>query len=346
MSSGPRAAQRSRPYGGAVAERTTRAVLAVLAAVLLLAGVVSAAVVEPDAKRLAPGSWRPDTSPASPSAWTTSVYRGLGAWIDAYDYGPAYHRPWEGRLLVPEDVDHLADRGVRTLFLQTTRLDQRSPQGIVDPPLVGRFLQRSHERGLRVVAWYLPKFGDLEADLANLRLTRDFEYEGHRFDGLGVDIEWRRDVEDHGERSRRLVELSRRLRQETSGNALAAIVYPPVLLEAVYPGHWPGFPWAELAGIYDAWLPMSYWSETTQGSGYREGYRYTGDSVRSLRVRLGNPSGPVHPVGGVADMSSVSDYQGFIRAARETGAIGWSVYDLRTTSSAGWEVLQQANMGG
>ncbi len=325
---------------------STRAVLFVLTAALLVAGVASAIVVEPSQTRVVPARRGPPVTAAPTPTRAGSVYEGLGAWIDAYDYGPAYHRAWEGRLLVPEDVDFLADRGVRTLFLQATRLDPRSPQGLVDPTLVGRFLQRSHERGLRVVGWYLPKFADIEADLANLRLTRDFEFEGHRFDGVGVDIEWRRDVEDHGERSRRLVELSRRFRQETSGNALAAIVYPPVLLEAVYPGHWPGFPWAELAGIYDAWLPMTYWSETSPRSGYRDGYRYTGESVRALRARLGNASAPVHPIGGVADVSSMEDYQGFIRAAQETGAIGWSVYDLRTTSAAGWEILQRASLGG
>lgn len=54
------------------------------------------------------------------------------------------------------------------MFLQAARLDARSPEGIVDRQLVGRFLKRAHERGVRVVGWYLPKFGDLEADLGNL----------------------------------------------------------------------------------------------------------------------------------------------------------------------------------
>jgi hypothetical protein len=119
-----------------------------------------------------------------------------------------------------------------------------------------------------------------------------------------------------------------------------------VLLEAVYPRHWPAFPWAELAGLYDAWLPMAYWSEATAASGYRDGYRYTADSVRSVRARLGLPAAAVHPVGGVADGSSPADYEGFLRAAQETGAIGWSVYDVGTTTPAGWDVLQRATAGG
>ena len=320
------------------------ALVAASVVVLFLASSLAAVVARPTSSRSVPEASQPAEStqpPESPQLPRTSVYEGLGAWIDAYDYGPAYHRPHEGRLLVPEDVDALAARGVSTLFLQATRLDPRSPQGIVDPILVGRFLERFHQRGLRVVGWYLPKFADLESDLANLRLIRDFEVGGHRFDAIGVDIEWRRDVGDHGERSRRVVELSRRLRAETSGLSIAAIVYPPVLLDTVYPRHWPGFPWAELAGVYDAWLPMTYWTETAPGSAYREGYRYTSESIRRLREKLANPSVPVHPVGGVADTSTTEDVEGFVRAAREAGAVGLSVYDFRTTSLAGWEVLQR-----
>ncbi len=313
-----------------------------LAAALLVCSVLAAVNVGPSGRK-AGGVGIRDGGERSPEEIpATSVYEGLGAWIDAYDYGPAYHRAYEGRLLAPEDLDLMADRGVRTLYLQATRLDPRSPHGLVDPAIVGRFLERAHQRGLWVVGWYLPKFADLEADLANLRLIRDFEHGGHRFDGIGVDIEWRRDVGDHAERSRRVLELSRRLRAEAAGLPLAAIVYPPVLLEAVYPGHWPGFPWRELAQAYDAWLPMAYWTETTPGSVYRQAYRYTAESIRALRDRLGLASVPVHAVGGVADTSTPQDVEGFVRAAREAEVVGLSLYDYRTTSQAGWEALHRA----
>jgi len=271
-----------------------------------------------------------------------SVFRGLGAWVDVYDYAPAYHRPQEGSQLVPADVDAMAGRGVRTVYLQAARSDERSPGGIVDAALVAQFLERAHKRGLRVVGWYLPKFGDVEADLANLRLLRDFKRGGNRFDGIGVDIEWRRDVPDDAERNRRLADLSSRFRREAGGPALAAIVYPPVLLESVYPTFWPDFPWTQLAGSYDAWLPMTYWTETPAKSPYREAYRYTQESVRLLRARLANPDALVHPVGGTAAPSKPSDYDGFVRAAKDAGASGLSVYDYRTTSSSGWDALKSA----
>jgi hypothetical protein len=268
-----------------------------------------------------------------------SAYRGLGAWVDAFDYAPAYARPEEGAQVVPEDLDAMAARGVRTLFLQAARADERSPEGIVDRALVGRFLERAHHLGMSVVGWYLPKFGDLDSDLARLALLRDFRVGRHRFDGIAVDIEYRRDVPDDAERNRRVVELSWRLRQAAPGYPLGAIVYPPALLEVIQPTFWPDFPWAQIAGAYDVWLPMAYWTELAADSEYRDGYRYAEEGTRRLRANLGNASALVHVIGGVADVATAADVERFVSAARETSAIGWSLYDYRTTSSAGWDVL-------
>jgi hypothetical protein len=268
------------------------------------------------------------------------VYGGLGAWVDAFDYAPAYYRPREGQQLVPEDLHTMASQGVRTVYLQAARRDELSPEGIVDRPLVGRFLRAAHAAGMRVVAWYLPKFGDLEADLANLALLRDFRVEGHRFDGIAVDIEYRREVPDPGELSRRVVDLSRRLRKAAPDHPLGAIVYPPVLFDVVHPTFWPGFPWAELGDAYDVWLPMAYWSEVPASSAYRDAHRYAEDGTRRLREVLDDPAALVHVIGGVADAATVADVTGFARGVARVGAVGWSLYDYRTTSAAEWEVLR------
>ncbi len=346
-------------------------VVFILAVVVLIGGVSSAVVVERNARSVAPAA-APAAAPMSPSTsavasphrsatsgnhWGTgpftsttrteavpagldvSAYRGLGTWVDAFDYVPAYHRPAEGPLLVAEDIDAMAARGVRTLYLQAARLDDRSLEGIVDRAVVAAFLQRAHENGMQVVGWYLPKYADLEADLANLRRIRDFDVDGHRFDGIAVDIEYRRDVPDHAERNRRLIELSRRFREELPGRALGAIVYPPVLFEEIRPDFWPRFPWKELAESYDVWLPMVYWSEIAAESNYGEGYRYTEAGIRTLLANLGQPSANIHAIGGVADVSTADDFEGFLRAVAETGTLGFSMYDYRTTSPAGWEVL-------
>ena len=344
-------------------QRRGVAIVFILAVVVLVGGVSSAVIVGRSTGSVAPTSPSPSaiesphpsanagshwgtgpltsttTTEAVPAGPDVSAYRGLGTWVDAFDYVPAYHRPREGPLLVADDIDAMAARGVRTLYLQAARLDDRSPEGIVDRAVVATFLRRAHENGMQVVGWYLPKYADLEADLTNLRRIRDFDVDGHRFDGIAVDIEYRRDVPDHVERNRRLIELSRRFRDELPGRALGAIVYPPVLFEEIRPDFWPGFPWRELAESYDVWLPMVYWSEIAAESDYGEGYRYTEAGIRTLLANLGQPSANIHAIGGVADVSTADDYEGFLRAVAETGSLGFSMYDYRTTSPAGWEAL-------
>ena len=179
----------------------------------------------------------------------------------------------------------------------------------------------------------------MEADLANLVLLRDFRVEGQLFDGIAVDIEYRREVPDAAELNRRVVELSRRLRQAAPGVPLGAIVYPPVLFDVIRPMFWPGFPWAELAEVYDVWLPMAYWTELPEGSAYRDAYRYAEEGTRRLREVLGAPAALVHVIGGVADAATVADVTRFAEAVDETSAVGLSLYDYRTTSVPQWEVL-------
>ncbi|MGH2685767.1 MAG: hypothetical protein ACRDJP_09920 [Actinomycetota bacterium] len=274
---------------------------------------------------------------------TRDAYAGLGAWIDAFDYGPAYQNDGDP-VVTPADVELLADHGVRTLFIQAARLDPRSPGMLVDEPLLGAFLEEAHRRDIRVVGWYLPKLGDVGDDLAHLRAIAEFESEdgGHRFDGVAVDIEWTEDVPDHVERNRRLVALSEGLDAAVGEDAVGAIVLPAVQLEVVNTTLWPEFPYRELADFYDVWLPMAYWTFRSEESGYRDAAAYTTESVRRLRANLGDPNVPVHPIGGIGDRATEPDYAAFLGALDEVDAMGGSVYDLRTMSLGGWRALEHA----
>lgn len=269
-----------------------------------------------------------------------SPYRGLGTWVDAYDFSPQYQPNGTPPAVTADTIDQMAAEGVRTLYLQAAKDDIRSPGPLVNPELLGPMLARAHGRGIKVVAWYLPKFYDLDSDMRRLIATRDFRFEGQGFDGVGLDIEWRRDVPDHAERSLRLIELSRRLREAMGDAAISAIPIPPVVMEVVNPNYWPGFPWREIAPFYDVWLPMGYWTFRTQSSGYRDGYRYTEENIRRMRANLGLPDAPVHALGGTDNRSTDEDYRGFVRAAVEQRAIGASIYDWRTTPPQAWEILR------
>lgn len=273
---------------------------------------------------------------------TLRPYEGLGAWVDVFDYAPAYSG--EPPTLDTRALDAMATEGVRTVYLQAARNDDRSPDMIVDRDLVGRWLIEAHRRGLAVVAWYLPTFTDVERDLAHLEALRDFRALGHTFDGVAVDIE-ARTVEDAAERSRRLVELSRRYREIAPGEAVGAIVLPPVLLEVVNPNFWPGFPWAELAPHYDVWLPMAYWSQRTTDSGYKDGYTYVEESTRRMREALGLPDAPVHNIGGIGDALLDAEIIRFGDALADTASIGGSMYDWATLPPTQRQLVREAVAG-
>ncbi len=275
-----------------------------------------------------------------PPARDVSVYRGLGTWIDAYDFSPQYQPNGAPPAVTPESMDDLAAAGVRTLYLQAAKDDVRSAGDLVNPEILGPMLQRAHARGIKVVAWYLPKFYDLDSDMRRFLAMRDFRSGGEGFDGIGNDIEWTKDVPNHAERSARLVELSRRLRAAVGSEALSAIPLPPVLIETINPKYWPGFPWRELAPFYDVWMPMAYWSFRTQSSGYRDAYRYTEENVRRVRTNLGLPGAMVHPVGGTDNKSNDNDYRNFVRACVDSASIGGSIYDWRTTPMASFAILR------
>lgn len=269
---------------------------------------------------------------AAPEERSVDAYAGYGTWVDVYDYVPAMQGSGPGPEVTPDDVDEMADQGVRTLYLQAANDHARTPGSVVDEELVGEFLTRAHERDVRVVGWYLPRFASIARDLSFLEGIASFEADGHRFDGVAVDIEWTRSVPDARERSERLVELSRRLRDEVGDDPLGAIVLPPVQLEEVNRRMWPRFPWEELAPLYDVWLPMGYWTDRRASSGWRDASRYTVENASRVRANLGDEDAAVHVIGGIGHDATASDMTRFVAAAVDVEAMGASVYDWASLS--------------
>lgn len=318
---------------------------------MLLAGCSAASVEDPAAGEV---ERRPEaaTSTTKKEAATTttqpkvvpakrdlSPYRDLGTWVDAYDFSPAFAEGGPAPV-TPAAVDRMAQVGVKTIYLQASKDDVRSPGLLVDDQLVAQFLLRAHAKGIKVVAWFLPKLADVDADFARLEHLVRYEVDGHRFDGIAVDIEWVESVPDTAERNRRLVDLSGRLARTAGQAPLGAIVFPPVATDVLNPNLWPNFPFRELAASYDVWLPMGYWTYRSMESGYRDASTYTAENIRRLRTNVGDPKLPVHPIGGIGDLASVADYQGFVSGARTERAMGWSIYDWNTMQGDPWPSLQ------
>ncbi len=272
---------------------------------------------------------------AEPTERRLRSYRGQGAWVDVFDSVEAYAGP--NPPIGPAVVDDMAAHGVTTLYLQAARIDDRSPEGLVDPWLLAEFLQRAHAADIDVVGWYLPKW-DVEADLARLEAIDEFAVLGHRFDGVAIDIEWVSDDLPAEERSARLVDLSARAAADTEG-PLGAIVVPPSLMEVVNEDFWPGFPWRAIEPHYEAWLPMSYWSVRSEEFG--DGYTYHVDSTARLRANIGNPDALVHGIGGIGangrpppdaeePLASLDELARFEQALVDSRSVGGSVYDWNT----------------
>jgi hypothetical protein len=234
----------------------------------------------------------------------------------------------------------MARLGVKTLYLQAAQDDSRSEGAIVDRRLVGDILRRAHRHGVQVVAWYLPHFADLNRDMRHIEGMYKFRSQGERFDGIALDIEWTSDVKDTAKRNEALIELAARTRKLVTRGPLGAIVLEPVLLEDIIDQYWPDFPWKKISSSFDVWLPMNYWTNRSDSSGWKNGFRYTSENIRRVRTNLGDSNAVVHVIGGIADVANAGDYAGFVRAAKRRRAIGWSIYDYVTTSSSAWTRLR------
>lgn len=271
-----------------------------------------------------------------PVAASNAPFFGMGTWVDVFDWAPSYAKGKPIKL-APSTVDVMADHGVQVLYIQTTRADYPGEGDIVDPPVLEQWLARAEARGMQVVAWYLPTLTDVGADLRRLKATGALA----TVDGIGVDIESRA-VVDHDERSRRLVELSRLARSALAGRPLSAITLPNVVTDVLNLKYWPRFPWAEIKPFYDVWQPMAYWTNRKADSPYRDAERYTQDNVQWMRAKLGDPNAVVHPIGGIGDKTTPKDIEGFLSAARRTKAIGASLYDWSTQSTASYAPMRAA----
>ena len=267
----------------------------------------------------------PTAAPASAAASKFGAFKGMGTWVDVFDWSPTYAK---GRPpgLGPEAVDVMAAQGVQTIYIQAARADWTGGGDIVDLGTLKHWLDRAKAKNVAIVPWYLPTFKDVHADyrrilaIANLPTVTSF----------GVDIEDTHGVENDAERSKLLTILSQYVRAALPGKVISAITLPNVVTDIINTSYWPGFPWKQIAPFYDIWQPMSYWTNRTAASGWRDAAKYTGENIRLMRSQLGLPSAPVHPIGGIGDETTAADVVGFHAASKAAGAIGGSLYDWRT----------------
>jgi hypothetical protein len=204
--------------------------------------------------RASPVTLEPATSAGGASAARHTVFSGVGAWVDVYDYAPDYQPAGAGPPVTTEDVETMAtqasapstsrppaaETGRHSRRWAPRRVHRRSAStraergGVVRPEL--------HRPGTRLGAHH-----GRPQPLQHHRWVRWVRL-GHRVEAL----------DDVPLRSARLLSLSRQLRSTAGDLPIAAVVLPPVLLTDISPKWWPEFLWRGLAAHYDPWFPMAY----------------------------------------------------------------------------------------
>jgi hypothetical protein len=257
-----------------------------------------------------------------------SAYAGLGTWISIFGTN-AYTQP-------DAVAAAIAARGVRTVYVQTGNFSQ--PTDVVKADQLGALVDALHAAGLKVVAWYLPGLVKPAVDLRRALAAVHFQTpQGGGFDGFALDIESSA-VKRVAVRTSRVLALSRQLRNAVgSGFALGAIIPSPRGMELV-PKYWPSFPYADLAKLYDVFLPMDYWTFSVKGPDAT--YGYTARSLAILRQAVGNANVPIHLVGGTTGQTKTADDVAFAQLVADDGHLaGWSLFDYFATKPAEWKAL-------
>ncbi len=270
---------------------------------------------------------RPQVAAAGSASVT--AYRGLGTWVDMYDVA-AWDDP-AGAL------DDMALHGVRTLYIETANYHYPATAPLFKPAAMAVFIQECHARKMKIVAWYLPGFKDLDKDYARSMAAIQFRTsDGQKFDSFALDIEDSH-VKPASTRSARLRTLSARIRAAVGQSYPLGGIIPSPAGMRINSSYWPDFPYKDVAAVYDVIVPMGYY--TYHGDGYAQAYNETRENVRIVREQTGLPTIPIHVIAGLADKSSGSETIGYVRALRETGCLGGSMYDWPTIDDADWRAL-------
>jgi hypothetical protein len=300
--------------------------------VLVCAGsfrvVFAAAVIAAAVGLVAPSP----VAPASPAGEASvDAYAGLGTWVDVYD-AAAWAQP-------ERVVEAMSARGVATLFLQTS--NYRRAEDVVRPNLVARFIAAAHDRGINVVAWYLPSLSDLARDYRRaMRAIRFRTSDGDGFDSFALDIE-ARVVRSPSRRTARLLRLSSSVRRSVGPSYTLGAIVPSGRRMRLDPGYWPGFPYRGLAQSFDVFLPMTYFAYGASGA---RGRVDTLRDVALIRRGTRDPAVQIHVIGGIASLARRSEVNAFVGTALACGVLGVSLYDFLGTRPDQWAALSRVTL--
>jgi hypothetical protein len=266
-------------------------------------------------------------APAGAATRHHSPFAGLGTWLDIYS--PEWNNPEAA-------VSAMAQHRVKTLYLETGNYSHKD--SVYRPDMAGRFIDAAHAAGIKIVAWYLPAFLNVKIDARKaLGAIRFRSTNGHRFSGFALDVEATK-VKSLTLRDHRLLMLSSKLHLSVPRRyPLGAITPSPV---GMSPYYWPDIPYSDLTRYYKAFLPMAY--STMREIHTRAGTRdFMASTVTSIRDASGDPSFPIHIIGGLANSMGAAETAGFLKAVAMTKPAGYSLYTFGLTTPATWRAIER-----
>jgi hypothetical protein len=289
----------------------------------------------------------PADPPKRATAGTLEPYRGLGAWVDRYDWTNLFTKDRPAFTLA--SVDRMAAAGIQTMYIQIPHW-QTTPD-IYEPERLQPIIDRAHALGMYVVGWYLPWLFDVNTDLRKLVAMANLD-----LDGIQIDIEKTTSVAMASVtlRNLRLSEFHRSLRLLLPGRMVSADIVAPTLLDGQtsrwawpsYPAkttkpNWGGpFPYAEIFANYDLVGLQTHWTVNTSNSGWKDAQAFVLENMNRMRTYSGRAEFPIQAIGGLPNaQSTINDLIGYIDAAKASGSFGFSLYDWETTPSSWWPAM-------
>ena len=263
------------------------------------------------------GALLPATAAASDAASRTAVFAGTGLWVDIYD-----ETIKDPQFVVDEAVAH----GIHTIYVETS--NYHSPADVMYPDQIREMISLAHANSIKVVPWYLPGYRNITLD--RRRFAAAVNVGGaDPIDGLGVDIE-ADIVRNRQLRANRAAAMVKWLRATYPDLPMAGIVPRDAL------AWWRIFPYATIRANTDAMLPMCYTSRYLTPA---QTTAMAAACVTTIREQTGDPAAPVHVIAGVTDFLKPRLLIAAARGAKSAGAMGFSLYNLETTTPAGWRAI-------
>ena len=263
------------------------------------------------------GALLPATAAASDAASRTAVFAGTGLWVDIYD-----ETIKDPQFVVDEAVAH----GIHTIYVETS--NYHSPADVMYPDQIREMISLAHANSIKVVPWYLPGYRNIALD--RRRFAAAVNVGGaDPIDGLGVDIE-ADIVRNRQLRANRAAAMVQWLRATYPDLPMAGIVPRDAL------AWWRIFPYATIRANTDAMLPMCYTSRYLTPA---QTTAMAAACVTTIREQTGDPAAPVHVIAGVTDFLKPRLLIAAARGAKSAGAMGFSLYNLETTTPAGWRAI-------